>query len=143
MPFSIEIRDEEIQRRLNILGTRVTDLRPVFQKFGPYMVDQTRGYFRREESPDGVPWTPLSPSWKRRKVQEGRDNGIGRYRLSMLNGLTYDANGERLLVGLREPYAPAFQFGVPGQNQPARPVLGVTNADRKELSEIINDHLSD
>ena len=143
MPVSVEITDEEINRALLRLSTRIQNLKPVFDQFGPYLLGRIRGYFRNETEPDGTPWAPLSPRYKARKRQEGRDRGIGRYTLSMLNGLAYDANGSRLLVGSRESYAPAFQFGVPARNQPARPFLGVTDADRQELSELIGKYLTD
>ncbi|MEM9804664.1 MAG: phage virion morphogenesis protein [Cyanobacteria bacterium P01_D01_bin.56] len=143
MPVSIEITDDEINKALLRLSARTQNLKPVFDQFGPYLLDRIRSYFRDETEPDGTPWAPLSPSWQRRKKQEGRDRGIGRYTLSMLNGLAYDANENRLQVGSREPYAPAFQFGVPQRNQPARPFLGVTDADRQKLSEIIEEHLAD
>lgn len=143
MPVSIEITDEEINRALLRLSTRVQNLKPVFDQFGPYLLGRIRGYFRNETEPDGTPWAPLSPSWQGRKRRERRDRGIGRYTLSMLNGLAYNANGSRLLVGSREPYAPAFQFGVPRRSQPARPFLGVTDADRQELSELIGGYLAD
>ncbi len=143
MPVSANITDEEVNRRLTRLALRVRNLRPVFNQFGQYLLRRIRSYFRKEAGPDGRPWAPLSPSWKQRKVREGRDRGIGRYTLSMFNGLAYNATGQRLRVGSSERYAPAFQFGQPRRNQPARPFLGVTDADREVLSELISEHLAD
>ncbi len=143
MPVRIEITDNEINRRLNQLALRANNLKPVFDQFGPYLLGRIRGYFTSETAPDGTPWAPLSPRYKARKIREGRDLGIGRYTLSMFNGLAYNANGRRLIVGSKQEYAPAFQFGVPRRNQPARPFLGVTDADRQRLSELIEDYLGD
>ncbi|NEZ64617.1 hypothetical protein D0962_17790 [Leptolyngbyaceae cyanobacterium CCMR0082] len=143
MPVRVEISDNEVNRRLTQLTLRANNLKPVFDQFGRYLLGRIRGYFRSETGPDGSPWAPLSPKYKARKIREGRDRGIGRYTLSMFNGLAYNVNGRRLVVGSKQPYAPAFQFGVPRRNQPARSFLGVTDADRDRLSELIADYLSD
>ena len=143
MPVRVTIKDQEINARLTRLALRANNLKPVFDQFGRYLLGRIRGYFRAETAPDGTPWAPLSPRYKARKRREGRDRGIGRYTLAMINGLAYNANGKRLTVGTTPDYAPAFQFGVPRRNQPARPFLGVTDADRAQLSEQISDYLGE
>lgn len=143
MPVSAEITDDDINKRLSSLSRKTSNLKPVFDLFGPYMLGQLRGYIEAERGPDGKPWAPLSPSWKRQKQREVRDRGIGRYTLSMFTGLDYVASETELAVGSDEVYAPSFHFGEPRRNQPARPLFGIKQTDRDRLSELIGNYLSE
>jgi phage virion morphogenesis protein len=110
------------------------------------LMHQTR--FDREQSPDGTPWAPLSPRYKRRK--DARRPGMRTlvYDNHLRGLMRYDLEGDDALVfGTNRPYGALHQFGgTAGMARgaaaiPARPWLGLSAADDEETLAIIEAHL--
>ncbi|MEO0376003.1 MAG: phage virion morphogenesis protein [Cyanobacteria bacterium P01_A01_bin.17] len=138
---SVEITDSDVNRALTRASERVGNLQPALEDFGEYMLLQTRKYFDSEVAPGGRPWADISPAWKKQKRKEGRDRGIGKYTLAMRDGITYVARPRSLVIGSNRPYAARFQLGSKDGKQEARPFLGLTPEDRRELISILQDHV--
>ncbi|ESA37749.1 phage virion morphoproteinsis protein [Leptolyngbya sp. Heron Island J] len=143
MQIEVTITDADVNRALTQIGERVGNLQPALEDFGEYMLLQTRRYFDSEVSPGGQKWADISPAWKRQKQKEGRDRGIGKYTLAMRDGITYVARPRSLVVGSNRPYAARFQLGSKDGTQEARPFLGLTPEDRRELIAALSDHVGE
>ena len=120
---------------------------------GEYLLRTTRDRFDEEEAPDGAPCAPLSTSYR---VRKRRNAG----KVLTLDGhfrgnLAYRAGRDQVEVGSLSIYAGTHQFGaekgafgttsrgdpIPWRDIPARPVFGLTGADRDEISDIVLNFL--
>lgn len=137
----IEITAEDlgVLEALNRLQGQVGDLTSVFNDIGEYLLISERARFDAQEAPDGTPWAPLSPKYQRRKAKN-------KDRILVLDGylrdlMRYQSSPEALEFGTDRIYGAAHQFGRPEINLPARPFLGLSDADEREVLEIIKDQL--
>lgn len=127
---------------------------PLLLDIGEYLMIAHDQRFASQTSPEGTPWQALSPRYQRRK----RKNGDKILVLDgyLKNTLRYQVNGDELLFGSNRPYAAIHQFGgtirpkkgkalafggrfVQSVTIPARPYLGISEQDNKEIREIIKD----
>jgi phage virion morphogenesis protein len=111
-------------------------LRPV----GVALVRNTRRRIEAERTPDGAPFAPLHPRTLARKRGLGilRELGV---KGGMFASLTSQVEGNRLRVGTYKPYAATHQFGDARRNIPARPFLGVSAEDLRDIRETIEGHI--
>jgi len=150
--ITIEIDDREIQAALRRLQQQIGDLTPVMQQIGEYLVQSTKDRFARGEAPDGTPWAPNSPVTLARK--KGNRPLIGESgRLS--NEIYPRAGRDFVEVGSAPEYAAVQQSGarkgqfgktrrgapIPWGDIPARPFLGLSDDDRREILDILADAL--
>lgn len=130
---------------------------PLLERFGEYGLRTTRERFKTQKAPDGTAWEALQPWYQKEKRRN-------KSRILTLNG--YLRGGMRWqLVGSRTvewgsnlPYAAVHQEGATIEPRtakvlmfrghvaksvtiPARPYLGLSEADEKELVEITLDWL--
>ena len=153
--ITVEFDDAEVRRALDRLLNAGADLRPVMEDIGEYLLRTTRDRFDAEEGPDGTPWAPLSATTRRRKrknagkilTEEGRLRG----------NLAYEADSDSVTVGTPSIYGGVHQFGaekgafgrtskggpIPWGDIPARPFLGLSDADEDEIVALIADYLRD
>ena len=151
----VEFDDAEVRRALDRLQAAGADLRPAMQDIGEHLLNTTRERFRDEEDPDGAPWAPLRPATKRRKK---RNAGRILTEEGFLRGnLVARADSDSVVVGSPSIYAGTHQFGakkgafgatskgspIPWGDIAARPFLGVSHDDEREIVDIILDHLTD
>ena len=126
---------------------------------GVYLARTTRDRFEVEEGPDGVPWKPLKESAEARKRRNaGKILTLERYLRMPLYRATahlYRATAHSVEVGSPLIYAGTHQFGaekdsfgstskdtpIPWGDIPARPFLGLSDADRDELTDILRDYI--
>ncbi len=138
-------------RRLQQLGV---NLRPVMVDIGAMLRASTDLRFVDSQAPDGSKWKPLSPV-----TVALRGKGSGWQPLMKKGGLrtsmTYLATPREVLVGTNVIYAGTHQLGarrgqygktkrgspIPWGNVPARPFLGVSRDDEREIHSIIADHV--
>lgn len=128
--------------------------------------DSTKERFKQEVGPDGVKWKPnasstLAAAFKARggsksKKAETREKHYqafaGKKKIlrqvgSLFDSIVYQVEGDDLVIGSNMSYAMIHQFG--GQagrglnvTIPARPYLGLSQADVATIQEIIQDELS-
>lgn len=132
---------QPVLARLNAVG----DPRRIGEglaQIGGLIESQTRRRFDERTSPDGDPWAPWSKGYKKKT---GKAQTLlvatGAFRDSM----AWDLNGEELRVGSNLVYAALHQFGgtddmAPGPAAvPARPVLGVSDENAREIEEAMAD----
>lgn len=152
MDVSVRINDSQVRSALTKLAERCTNLRPVMTRIGMEYEKRVLDNFRRQQSPDGTPWKPLS-SWT---IVGGllRKKGYGKKGDLLARGRKYLAN-KRILIdsgALQRsvhhqatdtdvtigssgsiPYAAIHQFGgMAGRGKkvriPSRPWLAVNRA---------------
>jgi phage virion morphogenesis protein len=151
--FTVTLDDRELQDALNQLAARVEDLTPVMDALGQVLVTRSDLSFRREETPWGQRWTPLSEvTLERRRgtsAQILRDTG------RLAASITARASRTQVQVGTNVVYAAVHQFGNP-LNQfyntprgarapiPARPFLPIRGGavdlpaeDREAMLDIV------
>ncbi|HCT25284.1 MAG TPA: phage virion morphogenesis protein [Stenotrophomonas sp.] len=101
-------------------GLRNDALQPMLDDIGEYLLRSTRDRAARQVSPDGAPWAPLSPSYRRYKERKRPGVPMLRFDFHMLGDqLAHQVVGDTLLVGTNAPYGAIHQFGG-AINRPAR-----------------------
>lgn len=138
--IEIDYDDADVQAALKKLIAKLGSLGPVFRDIGESLLISHRERFDRAVSPEGVPWPDLSPAYQQRK-RRNRD------KILVLDGwlrqLHYTANDTELDLGTDRIYGATHQFGDPSRNIPARPFLGLDEAERATVLDIIEEWLSD
>lgn len=132
--------NEEVERLLATLLQ--PDWEKLMTRVGARVARQVRVRITRERSsPDGTPW----PEWSARYA-ESREGGQDLLQDSgaLVDGLGYLVQGKSVEVGTNTLYAAHHQFGSEktsgrGSGVPARPYLGISDANRDELEEVIAD----
>ncbi|EGQ8129865.1 phage virion morphogenesis protein [Vibrio parahaemolyticus] len=145
--YSVRLNDSEIQKAINQLIKRGSNLTPAMMEIGEELLISHDQRFRDQKSPDGVPWAPLSETTKSLKTKNVDT-------ILVLNGLlrgtlNYQASSDNLLFGSPLEYAATHQFGrtttpnsmIPNKEIPARPFLGVDGGDREMILETLSDYL--
>lgn len=135
----IEIDDREIRDGLRALENRLGNLRPFFLDIGEALLNSTRERFTTQTAPDGSPWAPLSPDYKKRKKKHSD-------LILTLNGylrgtLDYSATKDELRLGSPLEYAAAQHFGDPEINMPSREFLGLSGDDNVMILDALEDWL--
>jgi phage virion morphogenesis protein len=141
--------------RLADARAKLTDMRPVFQDVGEYLVTSTRKRLVAGTAPDGRRWRAKSPTTLAAYLRRGDgarpDPLIGpSRRLSTEIGLIVTADSAE--VGSSLIYSAVQQFGArkgslgprsPWGDIPARPFLGLSPDDERTIVEIVDEHLDE
>lgn len=134
----------------------VRDPTPAQRQIGEYLDLAHRQRWDRAQAPDGAPWAPLSPVTVARKTAKGRPLGILVQSTMLRDTLRWAIQGRELVFGTDRPYGAAMQFGlargaagrtrrgtpIPWGDIPARPWLGLSEADRQEALAIVRRHIN-
>lgn len=112
----------------------------MLRDIGEYLVNSTRERARRHVSPSGQRWQPLSPAYKAYKQRKRPGKPILEFDFHMLGDMfSAHPEGTTLLVGTNAVYGATHQFG--RGKIPARPFLGLSDADLAEIDLLVEDHL--
>ena len=135
--LEITVDDAAVRAALHALQARLGDLTSPFQDLGESLLNSTRARFSQMAAPDGTPWAALSPAYRKTKPKH-KDLVL------TLNGylrgtLAYQASPHALRLGSPMVYAAQHQFGNPARHLPARPFLGLSEADRQEILATLRD----
>lgn len=144
--IEIKIDDTQIRTALQNLQHAVSDLSPALKEIGEVLVESTKQRFESGMGPDGSQWPDNSAVTIDRKgrnkplVDEGtlmesiRKELVGNNTLEIGTGLGYGAMQQ--FGGTKAEFP--FLWG----DIPARPFLGLSDADREEILKIVEDHLT-
>lgn len=165
LKITARINDREFRRTLQRLERAGTDLQTVFADIGEYGLLSIEDRFSHQIGPDGRPWADLHPQTRAQKRHPKILTESGRLRGSYI----YRAGSDQVEIGTNVRYAAIHQFGGqtrphmiqarnkkalfwagashpvravhhPGSRIPARPVLGISNTDEREVLAIVQDH---
>ncbi|MDX2008261.1 MAG: phage virion morphogenesis protein [Meiothermus sp.] len=136
-------------------------LNRVAAQAGEALVSSTVQRFDAQQAPDGTPWQPLAASTVAPRARDFTKSGrirkpaerrmLGRKILiqsaRLRNSISHRRDGTRVAVGTNVRYARIHQLGgMAGRGRkvqiPARPYLGVSEADRAEIRRILARELS-
>lgn len=149
----IRVDDENARTALAELARLIGNPEPALRDIGAYLERSHDERFAAGEAPDGSKWAPLSESYRAIKPQH-RDKVLvleGHLR----NSLHYQVEDDGLLFGTDRIYGAVHQFGaakgsfgttqrgspIPWGDIPARPFLGLSDADREEIAAILEEHI--
>lgn len=141
---------EAIRRALASLVEGLVDLAEPMDEIGASLVASTQQRFFDEEGPDGEPWAELAPATQERIGAGGKPRGpdhMLRVKGHMFRRLTHVASRTEVAVGLNAVQAAIQQLGgeddmAPGPAAvPARPFLGLSRDDEREIGEIMLGYL--
>lgn len=166
--ITLNVDDRQIRSMLDLMHSRLSNLRPFFVNVGEEMVPSTRANFNRMVDPTtGASWQALKPSTVARKRLKGR---ILRESGQLQDTIRYQADGTKVVWGTDKIYGAIHQLGGktkahlikpvrkkalawpggrhpvravnhPGSNIPARPYLGVSWKDRRRILDIAEHFL--
>lgn len=154
----IELKDDEISAALARIAAAMTDMTPVMQDIGEALVISTQDRFTESVSPDGTAFAPRSPTtldaYKARGDVVDFRPLIGPSKA--LSGTIFPhAGADFVEVGSGREYAAVMQFGaakgafgrtkrgapIPWGNIPARPFLGLSEQDRLNIVDVVEEWL--
>ena len=158
------------QAGLAALRKALADPTPAMREIGEVLTASTKQRFVAQAAPDGTPWAPNSQITIERYADRGSKGtytkkgklsakGIRRVmgkKILTDHGYLADtiapqlqAGGKAVAVGSNRVYAAMHQYGGTRADWPhlwgdipARPFLGLSDADRTRIREIWTDHLS-
>ncbi len=127
-----------IQRALRALDDGTADL---LDDIGEVLLASTRRRAAAQVSPDGAPWTPLTPRYAKRKEKKRPGAPLLKFDNHMLgDGLSFQIDHGVLLVGTSAVYGATHQFG--RGPIPARPWLGLDDDDITAVQRLARKHLA-
>lgn len=132
---SVHAEVEGLQTTMRVLrglALAARDLRPAMDEIGRTAVDHAQLRLEAGRAPDGTPW-----KISLRAAREGGKTLIdsGHLRAS----LTHRASRTGVEIGTASIYAATHQFGRGAI--PARPFVGLDDADREDIPDIVSRHL--
>jgi phage virion morphogenesis protein len=149
--IELRITDAQLQAALTEVATQAGDLSSAMKDIGEYLLRKTRKRFNTQTAPDGTSWAPLAPSTikaKQRRQRTGKPyrtnanpESILKDTFTLRDSITYQASNRSLAIGTNIAYGVYPQSDRPRTKIPYRPFLGLDDADRSEIIEIIRDHL--
>ena len=138
-----------LKAQLKKLELESTDTKRLNKRIAVYIREATQDRFDAQQSPEGEAWEPLAPATIEKRMKKSGSEGGGEMNIlvdsSTLKGsLTIKALSYGAAVGTNEVYAAIQQAGgKTGRGQqvdiPARPYLGVSKEDSKEIMAIIEE----
>ena len=155
---------DAIRNRLREIASRAGNLSPVMKAIGDRVAAQTRERFKSGgPAPDGTPWKPpATPNPKRVRTLtvSGHLAGSIRYQLMNKNSVRIGTNRVYAAIhqlggktaprvirpvrkkALKTPFGLFAKINHPGSNIPARPYLGLSQANSDAILGMINEYLS-
>lgn len=146
--FKVTIDDRDLQKKGRALLAKLDDLSPFFASVGEVLVGSTIDRFASETDPDGAKWAAHAPATIANRLKRHGNAPLTILRLSghLAGSINYQASATRVEVGNNVVYGAIHQFG--GQagrghkvTIPARPYLGLSDDDREQIEETMDDYL--
>jgi len=150
--ITIDLQDADIAHALGELEKVTSDLTPTLKLIGRKLVESTEQRFIDRRDPEGKPWLGNSDLTIARKgfdhpLVGGNQDGDTGMRTQMLQHMNHAQVAENvLLVGNSMEYSAMQQFGGTKADFPhlwgdipARPFIGLSDADREMVVEQITD----
>ena len=127
----------EVARVFDRLGSE--GVAQMADNLGNLIADQTVRRIKNEKTaPDGTPWAPWSGAYAKTRNTGNRHAQsllIDSERLGLLGSIQQYVSGDVVTVGSNMVYAAIHQFG--GRGIPARPYLGLSEQNRREIEDLV------
>lgn len=143
--ITIDISTQEIDRVLGVLMQKLANPRPLLLEIGEEVVDSTHKRFETSTDPEGNPWQENSDVTLERK--SGNKPLIDTH--TLFGSIHYQLlGGDTVVIGTNMEYAAMMQFGGSKDDFPhlwgdipARPYLGISDADEQTILALTKDYL--
>lgn len=139
--ISVEVDDKEVQRAMKRLTAVVGNPQVAFADIGEYLILSHYERWGKEQAPDGTPWAELKPETTKQKRKKGKPLDILAQDGYLRDLMRYNPSPSGLEFGTDRKYGATHQFGDDDRGIPARPFLGLSDADQIEVVSILQDHL--
>lgn len=157
--LTIDLKEDDIRAGLELLSERLTDLTPLMETIGDILLYSTGKRFEAGEAPDGTPWVPKSPTTIA-QYQKSGDKVDFRplFKSGTLSNNVFVSTGPDFVsIGSNLEYSAVMHFGagqgafganksgrpIPWGDIPARPYLGISDTDRLNILDAIEELLED
>lgn len=139
--FSVQSPDDvELMRPVEHYLTGARDFSPVYAKFADYHRRSIDRNFAAEGRPGR--WAPLKAATIRERIRLGYGPGPILVRTGRLKrGFRFEWGPRSYRVWNVRSYFVYHQFGAPGANIPARPMLVLLPQDQREFTRLARLHL--
>lgn len=137
-----------------VLDLTAEDWRAMHSIIGNDLVNSTKQRFIDEAGPTGDKWKELAPITLRNRKRKHKDGTpsinretILRARDNLFDSIHFQSTVDSTAVGSNRIYAAIHQYGgqvvVNGRTItiPARPYLGLSDADKANIQDIINEYM--
>ena len=129
---------ESINKRLAILTK--ADTHGLLENVGGAVESQTRRRLAIDKTgPDGTRWPEWSPGHA--ATRHGGHSLLESHGY-LVDSIHFAIEGNQVRVGSELIYAPTHQHGDDRRNIPARPFLGLSDSDKKEIQDVAGDYLA-
>ncbi len=143
--IEIDIDDRQVNAALDQLIRAGVSLADPMREIGEEVLASTQDRFDLQQSPDGVPWAPLSEKYlksKRKRKSRGADAIL--VLDDHLHGeLAYNSGDDWMEITAPQVYAATHQFGDDTRNITARPFLGFSDDDMSTIHGILAEYLDE
>lgn len=141
---AFEIRDDELRAlntRLNRMLARVKQPEPAMEQIAGLLESQTKGRFQggddEKHAPDGSPWAEWSPNYAATRTPGVHSLLINKGLLEGDIAGDFDDTLSRVSASLE--YALTHQFGDESRGIHARPYMGLSAANAKEIEQTMGE----
>lgn len=166
MVINVQVQGlKKLERKLKAAADSMRSLKPYWQLVGQYVQHQTvKERFDKEQSPTGEKWKPHSEITKKMRMKRHKS---GNMKILQDNGelrrsIQYEAGDNYVKIGSVLKYARVHQFGCTINvtrkqraylhyrgfhikkstiNIPARPFLGINDAERKYIVSLFQSYI--
>jgi phage virion morphogenesis protein len=141
----VEINVSEIEslaKKLNAYALSAAQRHGLLESIGDEIIEQTSDRLETgKRDPAGNTWKPWSDKYK--KIVERKYPAASMLRREgyLQQSLDREVNDYSVLVGATMEYAAAHQFGYKERNIPARPYLGLSSENIRDLEAAIDSFL--
>jgi phage virion morphogenesis protein len=145
--IKIELDDFQLQAIFTRLMATGVSMRPLWSEISSDLERTTRARWDAGQAPDGSPWEPLQPATLRRKARKGYTPDVLKATGDLYGRLVQDYGDDYAGLAINRVDAALHQFGgtddmPPGPaGVPARPIFGLTDADRAEILDAASEYL--
>ncbi len=136
--MKLEHTGHGLQKLLEALA----DPTPLLQTVGGILRDSTvNRIVNTKTSPDGEAWAPWAMSTMLARTKRGTSGtGLLYETGGLANSITFEIQGNSVIVGSNSPVAPYLQNGT--DNMPARPFVGISQEDSDSIHSALADFLA-
>tara|TARA_R110002094_G_scaffold160396_8_gene145802 strand:- start:230 stop:757 length:528 start_codon:yes stop_codon:yes gene_type:complete len=159
--ITVELKDEEVSAALNRVAEHLTDMSLLMNEIGEQLEYETEQRFDQGVAPDGSAWAAKSQttidaySARGQRVDFRPLHGPNTDGTPLRKSFFRDYGPDFVEIGTNKIQAAVMQFGaakgafgkaangtsVPWGNIPARPFLGISDTDRANIVETVEEWL--
>jgi len=140
--FEVDFDASGAAKALNRAINALDNPKPLYRDIGEYLLRSHDQRWDAAQAADGAPWAPLKPATLKAKARS-KPNAGPLVLDEHLRRLVTNSSCSGVEIGTPLVYGATHQFGDDDRNIPARPFLGLSDADRDEIEALAVDHLED